>query len=249
MSDDGISVVRDGDVLRVTIDRPARLNALDGAAVAALRSAFGDPGTARAVVLAGRGRSFCAGADTHWLERGASHEEMLGDSRSLHELLATVDGCPAPVLAVVQGHALGAGCALIACADIVVAHAGASFGLPETRVGLIPAIVTPFVVAKLGTGAGRRYCVTGETFDAATALRLGLVHEVCDDLLDGERAALDALLSAGPRAAREAKRLVRDRPDVEEQARRMVATRSEPEAQEGLAAFAQGREPGWSPRA
>jgi methylglutaconyl-CoA hydratase len=173
-----LNVQRDGPVLRVTMARPERRNAFDAALIAELTEAFAEVGDARAVVLAGEGESFCAGADVEW-QRAAidlGYEENVEDALRLHRMLESIDACPAPVVARVQGYALGGGSGLAACADIAVAAPDAVFGFSEVRLGIIPAVISPFVFAKIGPGAARRWFLTGERFPASTALRIGLVH-------------------------------------------------------------------------
>src|SRR5205823_10174471 len=138
---------------------------------------------ARCVMLAGDGASFCAGADVEWMRSSVdlSHEENVEDALRLRGLLDAIDGCPAPVVARVHGHALGGGSGLVACADVAVAALDAVFGFTEVKLGIVPAVVSPFVLARTG-GAARRYFVTGERFDAETALRIGLVDEVAGDV-------------------------------------------------------------------
>jgi methylglutaconyl-CoA hydratase len=162
-------------------------------------------------------------------------------------MLEAIDACPAPVVARVQGHALGGGAGLVACADIAIADRRALFAFSEVKLGIIPSVISPFALAKIGASAARRYFLTGERFDAATALRIGLVHEVADDLDAAVEAVLGELLSAGPRAARHAKRLVLDRPDAAETARRIAERRTSHEGQEGLRAFLERRPPSWRP--
>ena len=241
-------VERDGDVLRVTLARPERRNAFDAALITELAEAFVDVGTARTVVLAGEGPSFCAGADVDWMRSSIdlSYDENVRDALALRRMLEAVDRCPAPVLARVHGHALGGGAGLVACADVAVATPDAVFAFSEVKLGIVPAVISPFALAKIGASAARRYFVTGERFDAASALRIGLVHEIADD----PDAALDALVgelrTAGPRAARAAKRLVLDAPlDGQETARRIAERRTSDEGQEGLLAFLERRRAGW----
>ena len=215
MGDRGLDVRRDGDVLRVTLDRPERRNAFDAALIAALADAFADVGDARCVVLAGAGPSFCAGADIDW-QRSAidlSYEENVEDAMRLYRMLDAIDSCPAPVVARVHSHALAGGSALACCADVTIASADAVFGFTEVRVGIIPAIVSPFVFRRIGRAAARRYFLTGERFGAEEALRIGLVHEIAEDLDDRVAAVCDALLAGGPEAVRAAKQLVREAPD------------------------------------
>jgi methylglutaconyl-CoA hydratase len=240
---------RDGDVLRVTLARPATRNAFDAALITELSEAFVDVGAARAVVLAGDGASFCAGADVEWMRASADLdlEANVADANALRRMFEAVDVCPAPVVAVVQGHALGGGIGLVACSDIVLAEPHAVFAFSEVKLGIIPAVISPFAIRKIGESAARRYFVTGERFDAATALRIGLVHEVVDDLAGGLERVLSELRTAGPRAARHAKRLVLDRPDGPETARRIAERRKSDEGQEGLGGFLERRRPSWAP--
>jgi methylglutaconyl-CoA hydratase len=147
----------------------------------------------------------------------------------------------------VQGHALGGGCGLVACSDIAVAHEDAVFAFSEVKLGIIPAVISPFALAKIGPSAARRYFVSGEPFDAHTALRIGLVHEVARDLDAALERVLAEVLSAGPKAARAAKRLVLERPDGPETARWIAERRTSEEGQEGLRAFLEKRRPNWIP--
>ena len=242
-----LRIERDGDVLRLTLARPETRNAFDAALIAELAEAFVDVGKARAVLLAGDGPSFCAGADVEWMRASVDldYEANVADANALRGMLDAIDRCPAPVLARVQGHALGGGAGLVACSDIAIAETRAVFAFSEVKLGIIPAVISPYALAKIGPSAARRYFVTGERFDAATALRIGLVHEVADDLDATVDRLLGELRSAGPRAARHAKRLVLDRPDGPETARRIAERRTSDEGQEGLRAFLERRRPGW----
>jgi methylglutaconyl-CoA hydratase len=238
-----LRVERDGDVLRVTLARPERRNAFDAELIGELHDAFADVGDARAVVLAGEGPSFCAGADVEWQRSSIdlTYDENVEDALRLYRMLETVDLCPAPVIARVHGHALGGGAGLVACADIAVAAPETVFGFSEVRLGIAPAVISPFVLARIGGGAARRYFVTGERFGADVALRIGLVHEIADDV---EPAVAD-VLAGGPEAVRTAKRLVLDPGDGEDLARRAAERRTSEEGQEGLRAFLERREPDW----
>ena len=238
---------RDGDVLRITLARPERRNAFDAAVIAELAEAFVAVGRARAVVLAGDGPSFSAGADVDWMRSSAdlSYEENVADANALRAMLEAIDGCPAPVVVRVQGHALGGGAGLVAAADIAIAAPDAVFAFSEVKLGIIPAVISPFALARIGPGAARRYFVTGERFDAETALRIGLVHEVAEDLDGAVERVVGELLSAGPQAARWAKRLVRERPDGPETARWIAERRTSEEGQEGLRAFLEKRPASW----
>jgi enoyl-CoA hydratase/carnithine racemase len=242
-----LRVEREGAVLRITLARPETRNAFDASLIAELAEAFVDVGRARAVVVAGDGPSFCAGADVEWMRSsaGLSYEENVADANALRRMLEAIDGCPAPVVARVQGHALGGGAGLVAAADIAVAAQDAQFAFSEVKLGIIPAVISPFALAKIGPGSARRYFVTGERFDAQTALRIGLLHDVADDLDAAVERVLGELLSAGPQAARWAKRLVRERPDGPETARWIAERRTSEEGQEGLRAFLDRRKPSW----
>jgi methylglutaconyl-CoA hydratase len=242
-----LRVERDGAILRVTLSRPDRRNAFDAALIAQLTEAFGDVSDARAVVLAGDGASFSAGADVGWMRSSVelSVEENVEDALTLRRMLEAIDGCPAPVVARVQGHALGGGAGLVACSDVAVAAEDAVFAFSEVKLGLIPAVISPFALAKIGPGPARRYFLTGERFDAQTALRIGLVHEVAADLDSAVERIVGELLSAGPEAVRAAKRLVLERPDGAETARWIAERRASEEGQEGLRAFLERGKPSW----
>jgi methylglutaconyl-CoA hydratase len=177
-----------------------------------------------------------------------SYEENVADARRLRMMLETIDSCAAPVIARVQGHALGGGCGLVACSDIAVATPDATFAFSEVKLGIIPAVISPFALAKIGASAARRYFVTGERFDAETALRIGLVHELAEDLDAAVNALLEELRSAGPEAARHAKKLVLERPDGLATERRIAQRRTSDEGQEGLKAFIDKRDPSWASR-
>jgi methylglutaconyl-CoA hydratase len=163
----------------------------------------------------------------------------------MRQMFEAIDRCPAPVVARVHGHALGGGAGLVAAADIAIAEPRTQFAFSEVKLGIIPAVISPFALAKIGGGNARRYFVTGERFDAATALRIGLISEVADDLDAAVDHVVGELLSAAPQAARWAKRLVRERPDGAETARWIAERRTSEEGQEGLAAFLDKRTPGW----
>jgi methylglutaconyl-CoA hydratase len=242
-----LRIARDGPVLRVTLAKPERRNAFDAALIAELTEAFAEAGDARAVVLAGEGPSFCAGADVEWQRSSIDlgYEENVEDALRLYRMLEAVDECPAPVVARVQGHALGGGSGLVACVDVAVAGEDAVFGFSEVRLGIIPAVISSFVLRRIGPAPARRLFLTGERFDAGTALRIGLVHEVAADLDDAVERVLADLLAGGPEAVRAAKRLVRERPDGPETARIAAERRTSAEGQEGLRAFLEKRAPAW----
>jgi enoyl-CoA hydratase/carnithine racemase len=244
-----LRVERDGELLRVTLARPERRNAFDAGLIAELAEVFGAVGDdVRAVVLTGDGPSFCAGADVEWQRASIelSLEENVEDALRLHAMMEAVDSCPAPVVVRVQGYALGGGSGLVACADGAVAAPDAVFGFSEVRLGIIPAVISPFVLAKIGAGAARHLFLTGERFDAETALRLGLVHEVADDADAAVERVVGDLMRSGPEATREAKRLVRSGPASGAELAQLAARlRSGDEGQEGLRAFLEKRDPRW----
>ena len=242
-----LRIEREVEVLRVAMARPERRNAFDAALIDELAAAFSDVGDARAVVLSGDGPSFSAGADVEWMRSSVdlSYDENVADALRLRAMLEAIDSCPAPVVGRVQGHALGGGCGLVACCDVVIAEPTAQFAFSEVKLGIVPAVISPFALAKIGTSAARRYFVTGERFSAGEALRIGLIHEVADDLDGAVDRLLLELLSAGPAAARAAKELARAPQSAEETARAIAAHRTSPEGQEGLRAFLEKRTASW----
>lgn len=256
-----VRVERDGPFARVTLARPEVRNAFNAALIEELRAAFealgGEPPDAlRGVVLAGDGPTFSAGADVEWMRAaiGLGVEENERDAAAMQAMFATIDACPVPVIARVQGAALGGGMGLCAVSDIVVATADATFGFTETKLGIIPAVISTFVLPKIGASQARALFATGQRFDAARAQRIGLVHEVVADAgaLDASvEAHLDELRAAGPTAIRAAKELVRTIQvlgPAEARARTpglIAAQRTSLEGQEGLTAFLEKRRPAW----
>lgn len=224
----------------------------------ALEGLASDP-RVRLLLLTAEGKSFSAGADLNWMKSMVdySEEENRQDSLALAKLMKTLNDFPQPTLALVQGPAYGGGVGLVACCDIALAAEAATFCLSEVKLGLIPAVISPYVVAAMGQRAARRYFVTAERFSAQVALDLGLVHDVVNlNALEhrGDE-MIKHLLAAGPNATKEAKRLVLDvanRPIeddlIEETARRIAAIRLSKEGQEGLAAFFDKRLPNWHPK-
>jgi methylglutaconyl-CoA hydratase len=254
-----IALERRGAVAEVWLDRPDVHNAFDADLIAELHRTFDQLGTDEGVgciVLAGRGRSFSAGADVGWMRASLelSAEENVADAERLADMLRAIDSCPKPVVARVHGAALGGGAGLVACCDVALAAERATFGFTETRLGLIPAVISPFALARIGLSQARALFLSGARFSAARALQIGLVHEV----LDGE-AALDGavervvgeLTSAAPLAVAHAKRLLAQVAGHDPVAvRRLTAEaiaerRASAEGQEGLRAFLEKREPGW----
>lgn len=261
---DALLVERDGPggaVVRVTLTRPEVHNAFNAPLIGQLRATFRrlaeePPDKLRAVVLAGQGASFCAGADVTWMRAslGLSREENEQDAMVMAEMFDAIDRCPVPVVSRVHGAALGGGMGLCAVSDLVIAEAGARFGFTETRLGILPAVISPFVISKIGESHARALFPPGRRFDATRALRIGLVHEV----VEGERAldeavdvAIADVLDAGPTAARAAKAIVREVRGLPHEstrwhtARRIAAQRSSAEGQEGLRAFLEKSRPAW----
>jgi methylglutaconyl-CoA hydratase len=242
----GLRIEPEGPVLRITLAKPERRNAFDAELIRELHEAFSEVGNARVVVLAGEGPSFCAGADVEW-QRSAidlSFEENVEDALRLYRMLDSIDRCPAPVVGRIHGYALGGGSGLAACVDVGIASKDAVFGFSEVKLGIIPAVISPFVLPRIGPAA-RRYFLTGERFDAETALRIGLVSEVTDELDGAVDRAVAELLTSGPEAAREAKRLVRDGPGGDDAAHTAARLRASKEGQDGLRAFLERRKPSW----
>jgi methylglutaconyl-CoA hydratase len=250
-----------GVVARVSLNRPDVHNAFNAELIGELRATFrrlaDEPAESlRAVVLAGAGPSFCAGADVNWMRAslGLSREQNEQDAMVMAEMFDAIDRCPVPVIARVQGAALGGGMGLCAVSDLVIAESGAKFGFTETRLGILPSVISPFVITKIGETHARALFPGGRRFDAIRALRIGLVHEIVegdlalDAAVDG---AVADLLSAGPTAARAAKQIVREVRGLPHEstrwhtARRIAAQRASAEGQEGLRAFLEKREPGW----
>jgi methylglutaconyl-CoA hydratase len=233
-------------VLRVTLAKPERRNAFDAELIRELTEAFADIGDARAVVLAGDGPAFCAGADVEWQRSSIdlTYDENVEDARRLYRMMETIDGCPAPLVVRAHGYVLGGGSGLVACADIAIAAADAVFGFSEVKLGIIPAVISPFVLPRIGAHA-RRYFLTGERFDAQTALHIGLVDEVTADADAAVERVLAELGSAGPEATRAAKRLVRVGPRDDATTEVAAALRAGAEGQEGLRAFLEKRPAAW----
>jgi methylglutaconyl-CoA hydratase len=207
------------------------------------------------VVISGEGTSFCAGADAEWMKRSKAftRDENLRDATAVAALLQAVDECPLPVVVRIQGAAMGGGAGLAAAGDIAIAEDGTQFGFPEVRLGLVPAVISTWVLPRIGIGAARRYFLTGERFGAAEAKSMGLIHEVAPAgrLDETVNAVVAEIRRGGPQAVRAAKRLLRDvgrlsrEKAVEETLRVISDLRVGPEAQEGLSAFLEKRKPHW----
>ncbi|MGH8031501.1 MAG: enoyl-CoA hydratase-related protein [Luteimonas sp.] len=248
-----------GPIVRLRLNRPDVHNAFDAALIATLTAALvrvGDDDSVRVVVLEGAGASFSAGADLHWMRAlaAASATDNRDDALALAKLMRTLDELPKPTIARVHGAAFGGGVGLVACCDIAIGVPEATFGLTESRLGLLPAVISPYVIAAIGARHARRYFATAELFDAAQAQRIGLLHEVVeaaelDTAIDRQIALL---LKTGPIAATQAKALVRsvmpqlDGAAVDDANAALIAKlRVSPEGREGMAAFLGKRKATW----
>jgi methylglutaconyl-CoA hydratase len=250
-----------GAVARVTLARPEVRNAFNAQMIADLTACFGGLArdqALRAIVLEGQGKAFCAGADVSWMRASADarQEENREDAARMAAMFRAIDECPVPVVGRVQGVAFGGGVGLVSCCDVVVAAADARFSFSEVKLGILPAVISTFALAKIGPGQARRWFLTAEVLDAVTARGIGLVHEVVPaaELDSAVDAIVAALVANGPQAVREAKALVRRVAGLERAAaiehcvQTIARVRVSPEAQEGLRAFLEKREPAWRTR-
>jgi len=246
------------DVAFVIFDRPDVRNAFDDAVAAELVSVFADLSARddlRAIVLGGRGDVFCAGGDLNWMKRVAaySREENLADAAAFQAAFEAIETCPLPVVGRIQGAALGGGAGLVAVCDIAVAAEGTQLGFPEARLGLVPGVISPYVLRKIGMSHTRQLFLTGERFDAAEAMRIGLVHEVvpADGLDEAVQRILRRLRACAPQAITGAKALLRGLQDADTDAAEALArdaitdARANEDGQEGLSAFLEKRKPRW----
>ncbi len=248
-----------GPVHRIALARTDVRNAFNDVLIAELTRAFeeaaADPGI-RVVVLSGDGPAFCAGADIAWMRKagGYSREENEADAERMSRMLRTIDSCPHPVIALAHGAAIGGGVGLVAAADIAIAAEGTVFSLAEVRLGILPAVISPFVLRAIGPRFARDVFLTGDRFDAAEALRMGLVHRVVPGAAleaEGEK-RVASLLASGPEAVAAAKRLIAQVAGRSpEQARELTVKtiaerRASAEAKEGLTAFLEKRRPSWA---
>jgi methylglutaconyl-CoA hydratase len=255
-----LTVTIDGKVARLTLNRPEVHNALDGELIGELHRAFEELGAAdsevvRVVVLAGAGRSFCAGADVNWMRASLdfSEEENIADAMRMARMFDTVNRCPLPVVARIHGAALGGGVGLAAVCDVAVASAAAVFGLSEVKLGIAPAVISPYVIAKIGRSQARAFFLTGQRFDAQRAFQIGLVHHVVPgEQLDAEVDRIcGEFMTAAPRAIKRAKALIAAVPDMTHAeamqftAETIASLRTSPEGQDGLRAYLERRKPGW----
>jgi methylglutaconyl-CoA hydratase len=256
-----VRIEREGAVARVVLARPEVRNAFDAATIAALHAAFvelGADAAVRVIVLAAEGAAFCAGADLRYMQEMAQYSEAQNrdDALRLAHMLRAVAECPKPVIARVHGDAFAGGVGLVAACDLAVAASSARFCLSEVKLGLIPATIMPYVLRAMGARAAQRYTLTAEVFDAATAQRLGLVHEVAADApaLDAQLARwARQLLAASPQALAAAKTLIADVAHrhvgdalLADTAERIAAARASRDGREGIAAFLDKRQPDWA---
>jgi len=243
-------------VLTVTLNRPDVHNAFNEELIAEAIDLFGNIGErmARVVVLRGTGSNFCAGADLNWMSRMVSYtrEENVRDSSQLARMYALINECPLPVVGRMQGAAIGGGVGLVAVCDVVIAARDAKFGLSEVKLGILPAVISPYVIAKIGETHARALFLTGERFDAERAQRIGLAHRIADDLDAAVGETIAALKSSGPEAVRECKKLIAHVASHElidaipYTIEAIAARRVSSEGQAGMAAFLKKEKAPWA---
>jgi len=246
-------------ILTVTLDRPEVRNAFNGELIEELTKCFvaaSQDGEIRTIVFTGAGSSFCAGADLHWMKKmvGYSEEENYADAKQLDYMFHTIDTCPKPVVAKVNGAALAGGIGLVAVSDLALTTIDAKFGFTEVRLGIVPAVISPYVLRKISLSHVRELFLTGEIFSASRAKEIGLVHEVVEagSLDDRVAQCVQAILKGGANAQAACKAWIRilaeegDLDKTREQSARLIAgLRVSPEGQEGMAAFLEKRKPAW----
>ena len=245
-------------VLLVTLNRPEVHNAFNDELIGEAVEVFRGVGqrNVRAVVLRGSGSNFCAGADLNWMSGmlNYSRDENVRDSSNLARMYACINECDVPVIGRIQGAAIGGGVGLVAVCDIAICTRDSKFGLAEVKLGILPAVISPYVIAKIGQSHARALFLTGERFDAQRALAIGLVHQVVppEQLDVAVGAIVDQLLAGGPNALRACKELVRraafaDRAKIDEYTAALIASaRAGDEGREGVGAFLEKRKPGWA---
>ncbi len=254
-----VDVRREGPIAHVALNRPEVRNSFDRELIAEVRAAFerlADEAAIRVVVLSGNGKAFCGGADVNWMRASLelSHDENVADARTLSQMFRAIDRIPKPAVARVHGSALGGGAGLVAVCDVAIAAEDTVFGFTETRLGIIPAVISPFVLAKIGTSHARALALSGERFDARRAREIGLVHEVvvAENLDAAVARVCKELLAAGPTAIVAIKRLLADVRETSYEAtldltaNAIAKQRTSAEGQEGLRAFLEKRKPSWS---
>lgn len=244
------------EILYITLNRPEIRNAFDDALIKEITQAF-KTAEARVIVLAGAGKVFCAGGDLQWMQKTIhfSEQENLMDAKALADMFLAVDECPCPVIAKVHGAAFGGGLGLISVCDIAIAAENTKFCFSEVKLGLAPAVISPFALRRIGYTYARRYFLTAEVFEAHEAKKMGLVSQVVpyEDLDNAVNSVAEAILTAGPNAVREAKRLLRETGHLPLQEalalciQVIARLRVSPEGQEGVRAFLEKRKPHWAP--
>jgi methylglutaconyl-CoA hydratase len=254
-----LDVVRDGPVLHVRLNRPDVRNAFNGKVVEELGLVFREADLdeqARVVVLSGNGKSFSAGADLAWMQEQAElpTEQNERSAERMARMFLAIARCRKPVIGRIHGHALGGGTGLTASVDMAFCTQDCQFGLTEVKLGIVPAVISPFVMQKIGTGRARTLFLTGERFDGNEAQRIGLVHKAVADekALDAEvQRAIGELIAAGPMAVASAKELIRSvgalslEEAIPVTSKWIAALRATPEAREGMGAFLGKRKPNW----
>lgn len=262
MSDDAYTRLRrtaDGPVVRIVLARPEARNAFDEVLIGELTRAFLDLAAdrdARVAVLSGDGPSFCAGADVTWMRKagGYTRTQNEEDAERMARMLRAIDACPIPVVALAHGAAIGGGVGLVAAADIAIAAEGTVFSLAEVKLGILPSVISPYVLRAIGARQARDLFLTGDRFDARDAFRIGLVHAVvpAEDLEAAGEKKVRSLLTSGPEAVRVAKKLIEQVSGLNPEdalpltVRTIAERRASDEAREGLGAFLEKRKPDWS---
>jgi methylglutaconyl-CoA hydratase len=250
-------LMNEGDgVLTVTLNRPEVHNAFNDELISEAIDLFQNIGSrdARAVVLRGTGPNFCAGADLNWMSKMVSYtrDQNIHDSSLLAKMYALMNECPVPLIGAVQGAAIGGGVGLVAVCDIAIATRDAKFGLSEVKLGILPAVISPYVIGKIGTSHARSLFFTGERFDAERALRIGLVHKVVDDVDAAIAETVKQLKTSGPEAVRECKKLIAFVASNEQTEaipytiEAIAARRVSEEGQQGMQAFLKKEKAPWT---
>ncbi|UCH90281.1 MAG: enoyl-CoA hydratase/isomerase family protein [Thermoplasmata archaeon] len=248
----------DNKITTVTLNKPEIHNAFNDTLIAELSECFiklGEDEDTRLIILTGSGKSFCAGADINWMKAmiDYSHEQNISDSQNLAEMFKIIDECPKPVIGRINGSAFGGGVGLVAVCDVAIAAEDAKFSFSEVKLGIIPAVVSPYVIARIGPGHARKLFITGERFDANTALNIGLIHGLVPEAgLDEDVGAVaETILANGPAAMHQVKKLIAKWLDMDSESYReftvdkIAKLRTSPEGQEGLKAFLEKRKPEW----
>ncbi|MEZ5647610.1 MAG: enoyl-CoA hydratase/isomerase family protein [Alphaproteobacteria bacterium] len=259
MSESGFRISHNGKIAHLILDRPEKHNAFDDVLISNLTTALENlnaDSLVRIVVLAAEGLSFSAGGDLAWMRRAATYNDLenLADARSLAKLIATLDRMAKPTIAAIQGPAYGGGCGLIAACDIAIAVESAVFALTEVRLGLIPAVISPYVTRAIGQRQARRLFLTAEKFSADEAYRIGFIHKIvtAENLEEEVDKIIDLLLLGGPQALVAAKQLVSDigvaldQNLIDATAQKISEIRKTPEGREGVGAFLEKRKPTWT---